>query len=198
MSHCDGKTQAVITLKFSSGQQERIVSKQPGVDIQMNGNSNNSNSNQPMKKVYIRGFAYGNASQCTPVPNHEEYRGDLPITVTPTLSSSHGGTCDNGQSVYYGIAQLGGGSGGTQWKKGSVSIREEPIKPNCTIKITDQGGIIYEKNLNEKCPDYSVACDGEDECPPGTCRCPTKGYPGYCCIDCSQIGQSITNLASRL
>ena len=174
MNYCSNKSKAIVTFEFKNGTKETILSKNPALSIQM------TPTGSGIKKVYLRGFAYANGSQCTPVPNHEEYRGEIPANVTPTLSTRSGGTCDNGSSVGYVINEIGGNTG-TEWKAGSVSIREEYLSQNgCEILVTDESGIIYKKSIsNEACPNYKVSCD--DECPQGQERIPTIEYPGYKC-----------------
>ncbi|MCM0593453.1 MAG: hypothetical protein KA716_25955 [Gloeotrichia echinulata DEX184] len=41
---------------------------------------------------------------------------------------------------------------------------------------------------------YNVVCG--DGCPPGTCKCPSPNYPGYCCLPCSQIAGEIAAIAA--
>lgn len=42
---------------------------------------------------------------------------------------------------------------------------------------------------------YSVSCDG---CPPGTIKCLSTNYPGYCCLPCSEIKNEIKAIASQI
>lgn len=85
-----------------------------------------------------------------------------------------------------------------------VGITRQDGKPDncgdyaglCTLEIKHNGQTIFSDQGSCGC-NFQVQCGGDDDCPPGTCKCPSPGYPGYCCIDCSQVGRRITNLASR-
>ncbi len=162
--HCTNKAKATITLNFKDGTKEVVTSDNPAVEISLNGSGSTAT-----KKVYLRGFAFSGGS---------EYKGEISINVTPTLSQGSGGTCDGGTSRTYYINQVGGNSG-TEWRVGTVSIREEYLPLKCEIKIIDQSGTIYNKTINNSCPTYTVACG--DECPVGQIRIPTIEYPGYKC-----------------
>jgi len=172
-THCSNKSKAIITLNFKDGSKEAVTSNNPAVEVSLNGSGSTAT-----KKVYLRGFAFSDGSQCNQLPNYEEYRGEIPINVQPTLSQGSGGTCDGGSSRSYYINEVGGNSG-TEWRVGSVSIREEYSVSNCEVTITDANGTIYTKTINDNCPTYTVACN--DDCPAGQERIPTIEYPGYKC-----------------
>lgn len=41
-------------------------------------------------------------------------------------------------------------------------------------------------------------CLIQDDCPPGTCKCHSESYPGYCCLDCSATAASIRSITNEL
>ncbi|XHR81463.1 MAG: hypothetical protein ACFKPT_25115 [Gloeotrichia echinulata GP01] len=41
---------------------------------------------------------------------------------------------------------------------------------------------------------YNVVCG--DGCPPGTCKCASTNYPGYCCLPCAQIAGEIAAISA--
>ncbi len=187
MTYCSGQTKAIVILKFKNGTEERILSSKPPVSIQK------SSGVGGIKTIYLRGFAYAGGSQCRELPGYEERHGTLPANVTPTLRTGSGGTCGGGSSIQYIVNEIGFNSG-TEWARGSVSIRQEYDAGNCNIKITDQSGTIYEKSISQACPEHEVSCG--DECPEGYIKCECFGYPGYCCIPCSEIKSEIKGLTS--
>lgn len=63
----------------------------------------------------------------------------------------------------------------------------------CRI-LVNNGALLNDLIL---CPgDYQVGCG--DDCPPGTCKCPTDSYPGYCCLDCKAVAARLNNMSERL
>lgn len=65
----------------------------------------------------------------------------------------------------------------------------------CQVKINDSSGIIFD-GIYPSCPEYEVICD--DDCPTGFCKCITPGYPGYCCLPCSNMKSGIIEVAQNL
>ncbi|MBE9191440.1 hypothetical protein IQ230_14000 [Gloeocapsopsis crepidinum LEGE 06123] len=76
-----------------------------------------------------------------------------------------------------------------------VPIDSDSYENSYQLTVTDSQGIKYKVTGKEK-PTYNVACDGD--CPEGTIRCKSKGYPGYCCIPCKEVANRINNLAARI
>lgn len=69
------------------------------------------------------------------------------------------------------------------------------LEVGCQIIVTNEAGAIYKSKKGSKC-DFKIACD--DECPPGFIKCLKPSYPGYCCIDCSEIKSEIAALRGAL
>ena len=63
---------------------------------------------------------------------------------------------------------------------------EMTVKHNDVIIFKDQG----------ECPcTFTVQCG---DCPEGTIRCDSPGYPGYCCIPCAELAQRVDAMTRRL
>ncbi len=72
-----------------------------------------------------------------------------------------------------------------RYEGGQISGSCDTCKGNgCFISVTTENGINYKSPRGAKC-EFEIACG--DECPQGYIRCETPGYPGYCCIPCSEI-----------
>lgn len=67
-------------------------------------------------------------------------------------------------------------------------VNQESI---CTIELYYQNKrIFYDEG---DCPlAYEVTC--KQECPPGTTKCYSTNYPGYCCLPCEPTKQSIIGI----
>ena len=172
--YCNQKSKAIITLNFKNDAKEIIISNHPGVEISLN-----QTGNQKTKKVYLRGLAFSGGKECTPIPVYEEYQGEIAVNIQPTVTQGRGGTCDNGTSRTHYIPQIGSYDSGTEWRVGTVTIREEYSPAECKIEIKDRQGIIYSRTINDVCPNHTIACD--DQCPEGQERIEIVEYPGYKC-----------------
>lgn len=69
-----------------------------------------------------------------------------------------------------------------------------PAPPQTEIIVTANGLTIFNDQGNTPCT-FTVQCG---DCPPGTTKCNSPGYPGYCCIPCNSMAQRINNLANKL
>lgn len=67
-------------------------------------------------------------------------------------------------------------------------------KPNCDLTITYNDQVIFTDRGNCPCT-FTVQCG---DCPEGTVRCNSPGYPGYCCIPCAELTQRINAMTRRL
>jgi hypothetical protein len=64
-------------------------------------------------------------------------------------------------------------------------------KSLCKITITDSKNQTY-SDIGD-CPiTFNVTCG--EECPPGTTKCRSTNYPGYCCLPCEPTKQSIIGI----
>ncbi|KJH71230.1 hypothetical protein [Aliterella atlantica] len=64
-----------------------------------------------------------------------------------------------------------------------------------TFIVTDNKGSTLTR-IYQSSPQYTVTCD--DECPPGTTKCLSTNYPGYCCLPCKEIAGEIKAIASQV
>lgn len=42
---------------------------------------------------------------------------------------------------------------------------------------------------------FNVACR---DCPPGQCRCESRNYPGYCCVDCKELAKEVNTITQMV
>ncbi len=68
-----------------------------------------------------------------------------------------------------------------------------PPPGKCTIKVIHNQQTLFSVSGSSPCS-FTVACD--DECPPGTTKCLTTNYPGYCCLPCKEIASEINAIAN--
>lgn len=95
------------------------------------------------------------------------------------------------------------GSSGGEYISGSAvitSIVEQPS--NNTTNESGKGILVVDKFGNPLLDDNSLECNWmivcDDECPPGTCKCPSDKYPGYCCNDCAATAAKIQAITDTL
>lgn len=74
-----------------------------------------------------------------------------------------------------------------------VSVKR--ISGICFLEVLHNSQRLFK--YEGECPvTYSVVCDSD--CPPGTIKCLSTNYPGYCCIPCSEIKNEIKAIASQV
>lgn len=73
--------------------------------------------------------------------------------------------------------------------KPDVCDPPDPDEGKCIITIKDSNGkTVYVRE--DECPiKYKVRCG--DQCAEGEIRCTSNQYPGYCCIDCGELSDSL-------
>lgn len=71
-----------------------------------------------------------------------------------------------------------------------------PLTGNrCSIEVKRNGIIIFQDQ--GECPvSFDVVC-GEG-CPTGTLKCPQSGYPGFCCVPCTEIATGIKAITTHV
>ncbi len=68
-------------------------------------------------------------------------------------------------------------------------------KPKCHIEVKYNGNTVHK--ADGTCPiNYTVNCG--EECPPGTFKCLSTNYPGYCCLPCNEIAGEIKAIANQI
>ena len=115
-----------------------------------------------------------------------------------------GGTnYDGPQPLPYWIT-IGGGQGGSYSARPLSIVSAVPeyqatdpcgnLPDKDRIEVKYDGVTVFQDTGNAPCT-FTVQCE---DCPPGTVKCNSSSYPGYCCIPCQSTAQRINNLASRL
>lgn len=69
------------------------------------------------------------------------------------------------------------------------SVNVQGVKTTYPVREIFRGTI---NNPN----DFTVACG--DDCPPGTTKCFSTNYPGYCCLPCNEVKNEIRAIASQV
>lgn len=64
----------------------------------------------------------------------------------------------------------------------------------CYIEVLHQDSIVFTDQGDCPCT-FTVQCG---DCPEGTIRCDSSGYPGYCCIPCAELAQRVNAMTRRL
>lgn len=208
-NYCNGSKKATIKITGDRGS-ETIISKQPPVSIAINPSSTNKYENYthsmtaPMNKTFKNEISsvvlndsrndwiYALKDSIAPNNPPNDLHTQCPLVGKSVVPHAEGLIIE-GKKLRSNFDVDTTGRDAYFNNSGSCSYRV--YFGGFQLIITDTGGKIYDR-LFEKEPFFTVACD--DDCPPGTCKCPSSGYPGFCCIDCSQVGRRITNLASRL
>lgn len=73
-----------------------------------------------------------------------------------------------------------------------IDGKPEPLKYE--LIVTGFDGTQF-KDYGLNMPTFKVSCG---DCPEGTKRCESSGYPGFCCIPCDEIATRINRLISRI
>lgn len=81
------------------------------------------------------------------------------------------------------------GNGGYGAKPVSIT----PFMNQAEIDAWKIGYSIITGNCHS-CPIFTPNLD----CPPGTCKCPSPIYPGYCCLDCAGTVANIQAITNEL
>lgn len=75
------------------------------------------------------------------------------------------------------------------------TVSQNQAKVKCYLEVKYAGQIIFTDSGD--CPvKYAVACG--EECPPGTTKCASTNYPGYCCLPCNEIAGEIKAIANQV
>lgn len=64
----------------------------------------------------------------------------------------------------------------------------------CSIIVSHKGNSVFQDQGNCPCS-YKIQCGN---CPDGSIECQTNSYPGYCCIEYSQIKAEIAHLTAMV
>lgn len=68
-------------------------------------------------------------------------------------------------------------------------------EPVCKLKVLHNNQVIFTDQ--GKCPpSFNVICG--DECPPDHIKCSSSGYPGYCCIPCSEFVGELRTIRNQI
>lgn len=171
--HCKlGDNQAIVSYKFSNTTIEILKIKNVPIEVETYRIPDSyaiSGSVKPPGQVQtFRSFSGIRSYTLAPPGSPDDSHNDLTLTMYYHNEGS--------EFVYARRSELTiTESGGT----------------DCGIRIFYNSVILFEEV--DKCPcDYTVTCG--EECPPGTTKCASTNYPGYCCLPCDSTKQEIISI----
>lgn len=209
-----GDTDVFITYNFSDSKPKTIKIKNAPIRVETQTLVRNvPPSEQIVGQLYNVNYTLTRPGYAETVTDTQVYRAKITgagVNADPAL----GYTANNNWSYTFYITAQG---------YGTLSYFDEPTdltfinafgNPHGTIvinwisPINNQESIctieIYYKNKRiyydeGACPlSYEVTCD--QQCPPGTSKCFSTNYPGYCCLPCDETRaeiKAITNQVKR-
>lgn len=68
-------------------------------------------------------------------------------------------------------------------------------KTVCTLKVLHNNQVIF-TDQGACSPSFNVVCG--EECPPNHLKCSSPGYPGYCCIPCSEVAGELRSIKNQV
>ena len=189
-------TKATITVT-KNGKQIKVTSSNPPIDVTCKNNIDPA----PCTKVKVTvNYVYTSVGSDNKVVTALAPVEGLKITDNKRILSIlcrglNNETC--GARQWRIIADLAGLSYGfasaSITKIEPISTTDQPAQKGVIIK--DRNGMVIYEDDTADCS-VNVVCD--DDCPEGTCKCPSPIYPGYCCLDCSATASSIRAITSEL
>lgn len=204
MIYCNGATKSTIQYSFNQSKETFTLKGSAEVTTSNAGEQTallkfGSSAKVPSSWVGASVLLYGIVFTAPDYPNcpsgyYEIDVGNaapgqtLNLVQTPRLQA-----CTNAHIM--SIPELGFSDFDRQWNGASAGIGLKGITDKCIIQIISSTGQIFTKT--GECPiEYTVICG--DECPEGSCKCITPGYPGYCCLDCGSAAASIRAITNSL
>jgi hypothetical protein len=207
MAYCNGKKQAKVQYNFSEGEQDVYIDKFPPIDVF----GSSLDENQFISKTFD--FTFDGQSLSTQSFECVAPLGTPEIAEVFLISGvwdDYGSIGSYRSTVTYGaVARYDGpplkiGTGlrisgtATNLIAGgfgvSVTVKWQWLGIS-TLRISRNGTNVFETSGKGKLT-FEVTCD--DDCPEGHIRCESSGYPGYCCIPCTQLLQQINNLIRKI
>lgn len=192
MSYCNNKLKAIVNFSFGNGYKETITFDNPPIEVELTKSTDNINNRcwRFSGKGVENNFFYEHFA-CGKTPEYRQSTGgsgrgvnlylDGILLMPPSYEYS------NGAIDFVGIAQPRNNYISSGNCDNCINV--------CTIKISNSINQIYE--YSGQCPCiFNVACD--DDCPPGTTKCFSTNYPGYCCLPCNEIAGEIKAIASQI
>lgn len=199
MTYCNTGDQAKVTYQFNDGERSAFETKSSPIEVTTGKYQNTTTSNYNPEGYQI---TFGSP---------QAQYGSITLTVVDyQVSYIDKGVFDSATGYYIKFIPCGSTSfpptdaanPGAKMSSPNVTVNNavkcpvaNPSSDLCEIKISANGNVIFQ--AHGKCPvSFTVACG--DACPPGFCKCPSPGYPGYCCLDCKATAASIHAITNDL
>ena len=212
-------TKKETTIKTKNAPIEVITTTPPGnvasptyeVITEITGTWRRTDS--PQEVLSVRTIQFKNTTNQAPVsisfspttyrsvPNGFSFYGFETALLNLTVGTALGGANSGGSNGTSNIVSSVGNFDATVGTKcdaltnSARIVSVERIDGVCSIEALYNSQRLF-KDTGD-CPIvYSVLCDGD--CPPGTVKCLSTNYPGYCCLPCSEIKNEIKAIASQV
>lgn len=217
--YCQGEPPAKVLIKFKDGKKEEVNTDSVPVDVSVAkkrgvqpDNDEDSATGNCCDIPYVVKLSYTSCSlrpgttECQGEPTTEEaeptIQGKLiglevtefngvPNAVTATRKGCDGVEQKVNLIGLAGYKLLGFSISTITRADGKPDVCDppDPDEGKCVITVKNSnGGIIYKKEAD--CPiKYKVRCG--DQCAEGEIRCESNQHPGYCCIDCGELSDSL-------
>lgn len=207
MTYCQAGQKPIIKYKFGQSAERIFNSRYSPIDVSVKsvplGGTDNSNPDG-----YGLGFIPGNGNGSYywfTVTDHQIF--EIPRSVpdpygwTPRIALKECGQADftrissascAGLNLYTNCLQ-------TRFLSSELTIdtnRKCPTsdKQRCSLEVSYKGLIIFQAQGDCPCT-FSVQCG---DCAEDEIKCEKPGYPGYCCIKCSEIVGEIKSITSAV
>lgn len=188
-------TKATITVK-KNGSQIKLSSSNPPIDVSCKNNLDPADCTKVKVTVTstdtVGRVSVNTYNRFSPILGLKIHNNNQLLSIK---DKGNGNTC--GVLQWWTIGSLVGLSYG--FLKASITS----IEPLLTADQPAQKGVIIkDRNGTVLYDDDTADCLGnvvcDDDCPPGTCKCSSPVYPGYCCNDCASTAASIHTITSEL
>lgn len=203
-----GDTDVFVTYSFGSSKKETIKIKNAPIRVETKTLVKNVPLSEQIEgQLYNVNYTLTRPNYAETVTDTQVYRGKI-TGVGVNTSAEVGYSANNNWRYEFYITAQGFGtlsyyneprrllvSNAFGNPHGEITINWiSPINNQesvCTIEIYyENNRIYYDEGV---CPlSYEVTC--KEECPPGTTKCFSSNYPGYCCLPCEPTKQSIIGI----
>ncbi|MGL5925485.1 hypothetical protein [Chroococcidiopsis sp.] len=200
MTYCKPSEPATITYSFAGNKKQFVTDKTP-IDIATYEKRINTSPNFKAEGYTINFYSPNNRRTL------ENIVRDHIITYYPAYVTESGFSVPASYSISWidcgafdFIRNTNGTLGGVEIDPNTLIYKPEikcpgpPLGNKCSIEVKHKGIIIFQDQGN--CPvSFSIQCG---DCPEGTIKCNAPGYPGYCCLPCTEIAGEIKAIASQV
>jgi hypothetical protein len=182
MSYCNPGEKATVNYTSNSGVQSKFTTKNTPIDIECNENKRTGRLIFTLRDFGYIGNCQSSGQQFVDTIIADSY------TVSPIIVGGQFANCPWFRLVFF-VGQAQVFSAEKTFRYSVSQVANPNYNPGFkTLIIKDsRGNKLFETEVKD-C-NYTSNCG--DECPPNHIKCECSGYPGYCCIPCSEIRNGI-------